>query len=255
MPVWQKEFERLQKAGITVVGIALDAEGVGPARKYYEQFGVTFPALVDPNYATGFGVVPLTFYVNEHGVVQSTQNWKERILSDPSPGPVTDAVRSQWTSARSRLDADAIRRLTARLKDAPDNLPLAVDLASRYLDLQDFVKAREVLIPVVDDFDAFEIAQSEDRQMSRLLGQAFFQLSRASAGKPADHVRFATMSYYLNPSIGFGKQIARIVAPEKFDDRPDGSFDNRFREGTLRRLKQERAVWLKTGELPAAFDD
>ncbi|MEX0702328.1 MAG: hypothetical protein WD069_09555 [Planctomycetales bacterium] len=34
-----------------------------------------------------------------------------------------------------------------------------------------------------------------------------------------------------------------IRAPEKFD-LPDGSFDNRFREGTLARLKKERAAWL-----------
>ena len=245
----------MQDSGVTVVGIALDAEGVGPARKYYEQFGVTFPALVDPNYATGFGVVPLTFYVNEHGVVQSTRNWKNRILSDPSPGPVTDGIRKQWMSTGTRLDADAIRRLAVRLADDPDNLPVAVDLASRYLDLKNIGEARDILAPIIDDFDALEIAQSEDRQMARFLGQAYFQLSRASEGDREAQVRFATMSYYLNPSIGFGKQIARIIAPEKFDDRPDGSFDNRFREGTLRRLKQERADWLKTGQLPAASGD
>lgn len=52
------------------------------------------------------------------------------------------------------------------------------------------------------------------------------------------------MAFYLNPTVGLGKQIARIIAPEKFDGRPNGDFDNKFREGTLLRLKSERAAWL-----------
>ena len=53
-------------------------------------------------------------------------------------------------------------------------------------------------------------------------------------------VHHATLSFYLNPTVGFGKQIARIIAPEKFDGQPDGLFDNTFREATLRRLRQQR---------------
>ena len=57
-------------------------------------------------------------------------------------------------------------------------------------------------------------------------------------------MRHATTSFYLHPTIGFGKQISRIIAPEKFDGRPKGDFDNDFREGTLKRLQAEREAWL-----------
>ena len=77
-----------------------------------------------------------------------------------------------------------------------------------------------------------------------LLSQVYLQLARSAASQEL-RVEHATMSFYLNPTIGFGKQIARIIAPEKFDGRPDGSFDNAFREGTLRRLVKERREWLQ----------
>ncbi|MBI2480601.1 MAG: hypothetical protein HYV60_18845, partial [Planctomycetia bacterium] len=79
---------------------------------------------------------------------------------------------------------------------------------------------------------------------ARLLGQAYFQLSRSHAGDREAQVRFASLSFYLNPSVGFGKQIARIISPEKFDGRPDGDFDNTSREATLQRLSEERKAWL-----------
>lgn len=72
--MWQKKFEQYRRMGFNVVGIALDAEGIAPAKLYYERFGVTFPALVDPNYVTGFGAVPKTFLVDEHGVVRELEN-------------------------------------------------------------------------------------------------------------------------------------------------------------------------------------
>ena len=77
-----------------------------------------------------------------------------------------------------------------------------------------------------------------------LVGQAYLLLSRAVEDR-AEKVEAATLSFYLNPSIGFGKQIARVIAPEKFDGRPQGDFDNQFREATLRRLRRERSEWLE----------
>ena len=63
--MWQQLFEKYGSEEFTVVGLALDAEGIAPAKLYYEKFGVTFPSLVDPDYATGFGAVPKTFFVDE----------------------------------------------------------------------------------------------------------------------------------------------------------------------------------------------
>ena len=79
LPVWQQKFEKYRSENFTVVGLALDAEGIAPAKLYYEKFGVEFPSLVDPNYATQFGVIPKTFFVNEHGVVQDLRNWESRL--------------------------------------------------------------------------------------------------------------------------------------------------------------------------------
>ncbi|MEX0704781.1 MAG: TlpA disulfide reductase family protein [Planctomycetales bacterium] len=243
MPVWQKAFEKYRDRGFTVVGIALDVEGAAAAKPYYEKHGVTFPALVDPNYATGFGVVPLTFFVDEHGVVRKLAGWEERLKPAEKLRPVTDEIRGQWTEPGSRLSAAAIAELAARHEADPTDLAASVELASRYADLGLIAEARAVLEPAVNRHDAKTVARGEDAERARLLGQAYLQLARASEGNRDRQVECATLAFYLHPTVGFGKQIARIISPEKFD-LPDGSFDNRFREGTLARLKKERAAWL-----------
>lgn len=72
----------------------------------------------------------------------------------------------------------------------------------------------------------------------------YFQWSRAAVTDRDKQVERATISFFLDPTVGYGKQIARIISPEKFDGRPKGDFDNKFREGTLRCLKAERKKWL-----------
>ena len=83
--MWQKKFQQYGDDSFTIVGLALDVEGVEPAKRYYEKFGVTFPSLVDPNYATRFGAVPKTFFVDELGVVQSARSWERRLKTLPAP--------------------------------------------------------------------------------------------------------------------------------------------------------------------------
>jgi hypothetical protein len=200
---------------------------------------------VDPNYATKFTAVPKTFFINEHGVVQPLEEWEERLVAMPAVEPVTAEIRAHWSSSESRLAPQALARLVEALESDPDNLAVAVDLASRYLDLRLAPEAAKVLRPLVDRFDPRSVARSPDKTTSELLGQAYFQLSRALMGDRRAAARYATLSFFLNPSVGYGKQIARVIAPEKFDHRPGGEFDNEFREGTLRRLRREREAWLK----------
>lgn len=214
-----------------------------PAKRYYDRFGVTFPALVDPNYATRFGAVPKTFFVDEHGIVLEVKNWQQRL---PGLGPlrqVTSEVRGQWSDPSGRLDAAELARLTEAHAKDPRDLAVATQLGSRYMALGLNEAARAVLQRAVETHDA-KVTARAGGDIATLLGQAHFQLARACAGDRDSQVRHATLSYYLNPSIGFGKQIARIISPEKFDDRPSGDFDNRFREATLRRLVRERQAWL-----------
>ncbi|HRX81162.1 MAG TPA: TlpA disulfide reductase family protein, partial [Pirellulaceae bacterium] len=89
MPVWQAAFEKYGSDEFTIVGLALDAEGVAPAKLYYEKFGVTFPALVDPDYATQFGAVPKTFFVDEQGVVLELKDWEGQLARLGPLRPVT----------------------------------------------------------------------------------------------------------------------------------------------------------------------
>ncbi len=140
----------------------------------------------------------------------------------------------------------AIARLVRKYQADPADLVTAVELASRYLALKLNAEARVVLTKSLKRHDPKQVAKSADRARSRLLGQAYLQLARACEGDRKAQVGHATMSFYLNPSVGFGKQIARVIAPEKFDHRPRGDFDNRFREGTLTRLRKERQEWLKS---------
>lgn len=226
-----------------MVGIALDAEGVAPAKRYYERFGVKFPALVDPNYATGFEAVPKTFFVDEHGIVQDLKNWEKRIRPKSKLRPVPDKVRSQWSEGR--LDPVVLAALARYHAGHPDDLETAIELSSRYIDLKLLDEAQQVLRRTIAKYSPHTVATSKDVAKSRLLGQAYFQLSRA-VSDPKQTVEYATMAFYLNPSVGYGKQIARLIAPEKFDGRPKGDFDNEFREGTLRRLRRERQAWLES---------
>ena len=248
--MWQQEFERYGNEGFTVVGLSLEVEGVAPAKLYYEKFGVTFPALVDPNYATGFGAVPKTFFVDEHGVVRKLTDWEQRLRLPSQLKPVTDRIRKRWTAPGKRLESDSIGRLVSAHEAKSSDLAVAVELASRYADLDLTTEAESVLETAITNYDPRETARSEDGKTSQLLSQAFLQLSRVSAGDRDAQVKYATMSFYLNPTVGFGKQIARIIAPDKFDGRPSGDFDNRFREGTLRRLQTERKAWLAQGVRP-----
>jgi hypothetical protein len=241
--VWQQLFEKYRSDDFTVVGLALDVEGIAPAKLYYEKFGVTFPSLVDPDYATRFGAVPKTFFVDEHGVVQDLKSWEQQLSTLGDTQRVTKAIRSQWSEPASRFDSAALAELAKAHLNKPDNLAIATQLGSRYLALGLRAEAQTVLRRAVECYDAKAIARQGGDE-ARLLGQAYFQLLRCHEGDRPSQVSHATISYYLNPSIGFAKQIARIIAPESFDDRPDGHLDNTFREATYQRLKRERAAWL-----------
>jgi len=241
--VWQKLFEKYGSDSFTVVGLALDAEGIASAKIYYDRFGVTFPALVDSDCATQFDAVPKTFFINEHGVVQSARNWEQQLEQLTDVRPVSDEVRSQWSPPGARLSGAAISKLSVASSKKPQDLGMATQLASRYAALGLHSQARRVLFRAVQQHDARSTARS-DGQQSKLLGQAYFQLSRSCVGDQQKQVEYATQSFYLNPTVGLGKQIARIIAPERFDGRPAGDFDNTFREATLSRLKSERAEWL-----------
>lgn len=241
--MWQKLYEQYGSDDFTVVGLALDAEGIAPAKLYYEKHGVTFPSLVDPDYATQFGAVPKTFFVDEHGVVLDAKNWKQQLAISKGVKSVTDDIRSQWSKPASRFDADALATLVQANARTPRDLAIATQLGSRYIALGLQSEAVLVLSRAVQKYEIKETARKGGPE-SQMLGQAYFQLMRCYSSDRVRQVRYATASYNLNPSIGFAKQIARLIDPEKFDSTKNGRLDNTFREATYQRLKRERTQWL-----------
>lgn len=247
--MWQKKFKELQNEGFTIVGLALDAEGIEPAKRYYDEFGVTFPALVDPNYATRFAAVPKTIFIDEHGVVLSHKgnDWEAKLADLPPLRPVTESIKKKWTDPGIRLKKSSMEELVARNQELPADLRIAAELGSRYISLNQHHLADAVLSEAATQLDPREVARG-DKNTSRELARVYFQWSRAAVESREQQVERATTSFFLDPTVGFGKQIARIIAPEKFDGRPKGDFDKEFREATLRRLKAERKAWLTVGE-------
>lgn len=241
--MWQRLFEQYGNDQFTIVGLALDAEGIPPAQKYYNKYDVTFPALVDPDYATQFGAVPKTFFVDEHGVVKNLNDWEKQLKKAGSVPPVTDFHRKQWSVSASRLNADTLAQLAEDNSKRPKDLLIATQLGSRYLSLGLPDKAVTILKRAIETYEPKAVARRGGTE-SRLLGQAYFQLMRCYERDRSLQVQHATTSYNLNPSIGFAKQIARIIDPAKFDATEDGYLDNRFREATYQRLKRERVEWL-----------
>lgn len=241
--MWQRLFEEYGNDQFTIVGLALDAEGISPAQKYYDKYDVTFPALVDPDYATQFGAVPKTFFVDELGVVQNFKDWEKQLETLGNVQSVTDLHRTQWSPSASRLNADTLAQLAEDNSKRPKDLLIATQLGSRYLSLGLSDKAIPVLERAIETFEPKDVARRGGTE-SRILGQAYFQLMRCHEGDRSLQVQHATTSYNLNPSIGFAKQIARIIDPAKFDATENGFLDNRFREATYQRLKRERTEWL-----------
>ncbi len=227
----------------------MDAEGVAPAKKYYEKHGVTFPSLVDPNFATGFGYVPWTFFVDEHGVVRAKgKDWKQLIKPVEELKPVTPAILAQWSDSKPRLSAKAIAALEQKQQASPTDLDLATDLASRYFTVGRDADAKTLLRAIAENHNARKIAREGDQETKQRLSRVFLQLSRAEEGDRPAQLEAARTAYFLAPTIGLAKQISRIADPTKFDDRPDGQLDNPYRNQYAKEIKADRELWLKAAE-------
>jgi peroxiredoxin len=243
--VWQERYEELKGDGFTIVGIAMDSEGIEPAKKYYEKHGVTFPSLVDPNFATGFGYVPWTFFIDEHGVVRGKgDDWKKMIKPTNKLRPVTPRILAKWTSSKSRLMPEVMAALQEKQQERPKDLSIATELASRYLTLGEGAKAEIILNAAIGSYDAKQVARTGGKEQRILLSRAYLQLARAEKGDRRAQVDAARTAYYLAPSIGLAKQISRIADPGKFDNRPDGKLDDPYRNNYAKRILADRKVWL-----------
>jgi peroxiredoxin len=105
MPTIQRLYERLHDRGVAVLAISIDALGAQVVAPFMEQYGLTFPALLDPTerivhlYHTGG--VPESFVVDKQGrlvdKVVGPRDWAhpqviamfERLLAAPDAVPQT----------------------------------------------------------------------------------------------------------------------------------------------------------------------
>ena len=111
---------------------------------------------------------------------------------------------------RRRLDAADLAQLVEANSQKPQDLEMATELASRYLTLGLGKDAQVVLQRATSQYDMKEVARIGG-QNTQLLGQAYLQLARACDGERERQVRYATLSYNLNPSVGLRKQPSRPI--------------------------------------------
>lgn len=105
MPTMQRLYERLHNRGVEILAVSIDALGAQVVAPFMQQYGLTFPALLDPKtrivhlYHTGG--VPESFVVDKQGrlveKVVGPRDWAhpqvigmfERLLAAPDAGPQT----------------------------------------------------------------------------------------------------------------------------------------------------------------------
>ncbi len=123
--------DRFADKGLTVIGVAVDAQGPTVARPWYEKHKVTYPRLVDSANALGrtigYRVVPNQFYIDEFGVFHGNldQAALTRKLAEPMQ-PIPDGLAARLRAAFERgSDDSATAQAAAHL--AAGNKPAAAD--------------------------------------------------------------------------------------------------------------------------------
>ena len=182
----------------------MEAEGIESAKRYYDKHGVTFPALVDPHFATGFGFVPWTFFVDEHGVVRGKGgDWKKLIKPAREFKAVTPQVLAQWSDSKNRLTREVMVSLEEKLDQHPGNLSIATELASRYLAPGEKAQGKSILEKAIRNHDARKVATSGEKDQQDLLSRAYLQLSLGETGNRDAQLAAARTAYTEKGIIDF----------------------------------------------------
>ena len=74
MPAMERLHQDLEKEGVKVVAVSVDAQGVDVTRPFQEAMGLTFSILHDPEYRVGLAygarTLPMTYLIDPQGVVR-----------------------------------------------------------------------------------------------------------------------------------------------------------------------------------------
>lgn len=172
----------------------MDAD-IAAARKWYKQYGITFHALVDRNFALNLETIPRVYMVDEHGIVKGTK-------PDPAfAGGLKEGTTSarRWIQPGARTSASEMRRLRDLCAREPGNLAAVVEFASRCVDAGGADEARRALSSAIE--------QCRDVTADPLLFHAMLQLIRANEGNPAKQAEIAERAIALRPPFGQAKAL------------------------------------------------
>jgi len=115
--------ERFADNGFTVIGVAMDVQGVSAAKPWYQKHKITFPALVDPanvlGRTLGFRIVPNQFFVDELGTFRGRikKSELEDLLAKPIQ-PVPPGLKQQLQAAAPQ---PGLQSLIATAKNRPND--------------------------------------------------------------------------------------------------------------------------------------
>ena len=114
--------------GLTIIGVAVDAQGPTAAQPWYRKYDVTYPQLVDAGNALGrtigYKVVPNQFYVDELGVFHG--NLDEAKLAEKLAEPMKQIPEGFVARFRSAFQNDANRSVASRAAREFDDYPVQV---------------------------------------------------------------------------------------------------------------------------------
>ncbi len=183
------------------------------AREWYERHKVTFPTLVDPNFAFNFSKIPHTYLVDERGRVRGT-DFEEGFAR----GATDKAARGHDRRKPSRKSVEPVRagervskREMARYEELcrkdPGDLASAVEFASRCLAAGRAGNARRVLTAATERAGDDRQGARQESPSGDLLAHAFVQLARSHAGDGGTQALFARRAIALKPPYALAKAL------------------------------------------------
>lgn len=196
-----------------MVSVALDAGGADKPRAFVEEFGVTFPTLVDASGLLfrlyGFTAVPNGVYVDEAGIIrfqlftgfsidrEDIVTQLDSLLATPyGKAPTAPAVAQQPFEVEVMLEQEATHR---------DDPHIQLGLAEAYLQVGESAHAAEAFTRALE-------LDMESASAAFGLGSALHQL-----GQTPEALATWRRALRLEPdNFIIRKQIWRVEYPEKF---------------------------------------
>ena len=74
MPAMEALYQTLQKEGLEILAVSVDAQGTIVTKPFQEAMGLTFPILHDPDYEIGLAygarTLPISYIIDREGIIR-----------------------------------------------------------------------------------------------------------------------------------------------------------------------------------------